>query len=60
MANYEYMCEGCSKRVTVARSITEQDPGYTCQECDAKLLRVYSGSRLGVTFNGSGFYSKDK
>lgn len=60
LAVYEYSCPKCSKTETVTRGITEADPGYTCDACNVSLVRVYSGSKLGITFNGSGFYSKDK
>ena len=58
MAAYEYNCLNCDIKVIKHRSISSLDPGYTCDACNAELVRVYS---LGaVTFNGSGFYSKDK
>ena len=58
MPIYEYECQSCIQKITVSRSINEDDPGYNCDTCKKELTRVYS---LGaVTFNGSGFYSKDK
>jgi predicted nucleic acid-binding Zn ribbon protein len=47
----------CAKRYIKERSIKESDPGYTCETCNATLVRVYSN--IGVTFNGSGFYQTD-
>lgn len=37
--------------------MSENDPGYTCDDCNKKLVRVYSS--VGITFNGSGFYKTD-
>lgn len=58
MATYEYQCKDCDVFLAVTRGISEEDPGYKCDTCDNDLTKVYS---IGaVTFNGSGFYSKDK
>jgi putative FmdB family regulatory protein len=58
MPSYEYKCPQCDKRLVVTRSVNEIDPGYECDTCKIVLTKVYS---IGaVTFNGSGFYSKDK
>lgn len=58
MAIYEYKCLRCDTIIQVNRGISEEDPGYKCDTCNSELKRVYS---LGaITFNGSGFYSKDK
>jgi putative FmdB family regulatory protein len=58
MPVYEYECSNCKVKDTFIRSINDEDPGYQCKTCNLDLTRVYS---LGaVTFNGSGFYSKDK
>lgn len=58
MATYEYKCSKCENRITVVRSISDKDPGYECEACKLPLTKVYS---IGaVTFNGNGFYSKDK
>jgi putative FmdB family regulatory protein len=58
MPNYTYKCLQCETVLTVTRSINDSDPGYKCEDCKIAMIRVYS---LGaVTFNGSGFYSKDK
>jgi putative FmdB family regulatory protein len=58
MALYEYKCKSCAASVTVARSITDKEEVPTCLSCNLPFYRVYSS--VGVTFNGSGFYSKDK
>jgi putative FmdB family regulatory protein len=60
MAIYEYMCSSCNKTTMINRSISEKDPGYSCEECKTPLKKIFSNSKIGVTFNGSGFYSKDK
>jgi len=57
MPNYEYDCMPCAKRYTKYRSMSENDPGYVCDDCNNSLVRVYSD--IGVTFNGSGFYKTD-
>jgi putative FmdB family regulatory protein len=60
MAIYEYICSTCNKTVMINRSITETDPGYACESCKEPLKKIFSNSKIGVAFNGSGFYSKDK
>jgi putative FmdB family regulatory protein len=58
MAMYDYKCSNCNTIIQVKREINEPDPGYKCEACNLDLIRVFS---IGaVTFNGSGFYSKDK
>lgn len=57
MALYEYDCMPCGVRVTKERSISDSDPGYSCEICNNNLVRVYSN--VGVVFNGKGFYSTD-
>lgn len=57
MAQYDYSCMNCDVQVTKTRSMLETDPGYLCETCGYKLIRVYSN--VGVTFNGNGFYSTD-
>ena len=57
MPVYEYDCMGCAIRYNKQRSIKENDPGYNCDVCSKKLVRVYSDT--GVIFNGSGFYKTD-
>jgi predicted nucleic acid-binding Zn ribbon protein len=44
----------------INRSISDSDPGYSCEDCNTPLKKIFSNSKIGVTFNGSGFYSKDK
>jgi len=58
MATYEYKCPQCAQVVQVNRGISDPDPGYQCDTCKIDLKRVYSVG--AITFNGSGFYSKDK
>jgi putative FmdB family regulatory protein len=58
MAMYDYKCPQCETTIQVKREINDPDPGYECDTCNSKLIRVYS---IGaVTFNGSGFYRTDK
>jgi len=47
----------CATRYIKVRSMSENDPGYTCDTCQKPLVRVYSN--VGAVFNGSGFYSTD-
>ena len=58
MPSYNYKCPQCEAVLTVTRSIMDNDPGYECEACKIAMTRIYS---IGaITFNGSGFYSKDK
>jgi putative FmdB family regulatory protein len=55
---YQYECKNCDSKLTANRGIFEDDPGYQCGTCKKLMTKVYS---IGaITFNGSGFYSKDK
>jgi len=49
--------EWSGDQLTKVRSMSENDPGYSCDTCNKPLVRVYSN--IGVTFNGSGFYKTD-
>ena len=57
MPAYEYKCPGGHGIFIKQRSINDEDPGYACEVCNLPLERVYSN--VGVTFNGTGFYSTD-
>ncbi len=57
MPSYEYDCMPCAKRYIKIRSMSENDPGYNCENCSRPLVRVFSNA--GVVFNGSGFYKTD-
>jgi len=57
MPLYEYDCMSCAKRFIKERSIKDTDPGYNCEICNNKMVRVFSN--LGTIFNGSGFYSTE-
>ena len=57
MPSYEYDCMSCATRYTKIRSMSENDPGYTCDVCKKALVRVYSN--VGIMFNGPGFYKTD-
>lgn len=58
MPQYEYKCKDCDKTTLVARPFNAEEKTYNCDTCNSELTRVYSS--IGVTFNGSGFYSTDK
>ena len=58
MAIYDYACGVCDKSVQVTRSITDPEGSYECSDCNEPMRRLYTP--VGVTFNGSGFYSTDK
>lgn len=58
MPTYNYKCNTCTNTLSVVRTMSEEDPGYTCDACKTEMIRVFTLS--GITFNGSGFYSKDK
>lgn len=57
MPAYEYDCMSCAKRYTKYRSIADSDPGYSCDDCNKQLVRVYAN--FGIQFKGNGFYSTD-
>lgn len=57
MPAYDYVCNSCNKEYTKIRSMSDSDPGYSCEICNTSLNRVYYS--VGVTFNGSGFYKTD-
>lgn len=58
MPTYQYTCKTCNEITNVVRGINDPEKELSCSTCNISLTRVYS---LGaVTFNGSGFYSKDK
>ena len=58
MPTYEYACRECDISISEVRPITDKEPEHFCQVCGNRMNKVFN---LGaVTFNGSGFYSKDK
>lgn len=59
MPVYEYKCseDDSHALLSVTRSISEDDPGYRCEECDAKMIRTFSS--FGIQFKGNGFYKTD-
>ena len=58
MPIYEYSCIECDLNTTRVKSFSNSDQPEFCSTCGNVLNRVYSS--VGVTFNGSGFYSTDK
>lgn len=58
MPAYQYKCTECGIETVRVRGIHEDAPDLFCEECNSSLKRIYSN--IGVTFNGSGFYSTDK
>lgn len=58
LPTYEYKCPDCKTMLSEIRSINDPEPEHFCQDCGKKMNKKFN---LGaVTFNGSGFYSKDK
>jgi putative FmdB family regulatory protein len=58
MPTYEYECRECETKISEVRSINDPEPTHTCTKCGNNMKKIFN---LGaVTFNGSGFYSKDK
>ena len=54
MPTYAYACKQCGHRFDTVQSFA--DPTLTeCPECGGELRKEYGS--IGVTFNGSGFYS---
>lgn len=59
MPFYEYKCVKCNTKLTLIKSAEDRDNDLPeCKACGSNIKRVYSS--IGVTFNGSGFYSTDK
>jgi len=59
MPVYEYKCteDYAHETLAVTRSISEDDPGYNCEECNAQMLRHFT--TFGIQFKGNGFYKTD-
>ena len=59
MPVYEYKCteDDAHAILTVTRSITDQDPGYLCKECESSMARHFTP--FGIQFKGNGFYKTD-
>ena len=59
MPVYEYKCteDEAHAILSVTRSISEDDPGYTCSECEADMIRHFTP--FGIQFKGNGFYKTD-
>ena len=59
MPVYEYKCNGDESHavLSVTRSITESDPGYSCEECESQMVRFFTP--FGIQFKGGGFYKTD-
>ena len=59
MPVYEYKCTENEEHplLSINRSISENDPGYTCSECEAEMVRHFSS--FGIQFKGNGFYKTD-
>jgi putative FmdB family regulatory protein len=56
---YEYRCtvDEAHAILQVTRSISEDDPGYTCEECYSEMTRLFNS--FAIQFKGSGFYKTD-
>jgi putative FmdB family regulatory protein len=59
MPIYEYKCsqDEAHAPLSVTRSISEDDPGYLCEDCMAQMIRHFSP--FGIQFKGNGFYKTD-
>jgi len=59
MPVYEYKCshDDAHATMSVHRSITDEDPGYTCIECESDMIRHFTS--FGIQFKGNGFYKTD-
>lgn len=60
MALYEYKCKSCNASEVIVRGITDKEVSPQCKACNLDMSRVYSSGNVGIIFNGSGFYSKEK
>ena len=59
MPTYDYRCEACGHELEAFQKITDE-PLEVCPKCNApKLKRCIGGSRVGLHFQGSGFYLTD-
>ena len=59
MPVYEYKCsyDEAHALMSVNRSITDNDPGYTCVECESDMIRHFTP--FVIQFKGNGFYKTD-
>ena len=59
MPAYEYRCsyDEAHPLMSVHRSISDNDPGYKCVECDSDMVRHFTS--FGIQFKGNGFYKTD-
>jgi putative FmdB family regulatory protein len=59
MPIYEYKCQDNDLHplLSVTRYISEDDPGYVCEECKAEMIRHFTP--FGIQFKGNGFYKTD-
>ena len=59
MPLYEYKCSVNEAHpfMSVTRSITENDPGYNCVECESEMTRHFTP--FTIQFKGNGFYKTD-
>ena len=56
MANYLYVCKNDHDRMVTASVFATAV--YYCEECSLEMWR--KPQQYGLSFKGSGFYSKDK
>jgi len=59
MPVYEYKCsqDDSHAALAITRSISENDPGYQCDQCKSNMIRHFSP--FGIQFKGNGFYKTD-
>jgi putative FmdB family regulatory protein len=56
MPTYSYRCTECDNAFDIHQAFTD-DTLTVCEVCGGKLRKLFN--TIGVTFNGSGFYSTD-
>jgi len=58
MPTYEYVCESCGNHLEALQKITAA-PLEECPHCRKKTLKRRPGGGIGLSFQGTGFYSTD-
>jgi putative FmdB family regulatory protein len=56
MPTYSYRCTECDNAFDIHQAFTD-DALTVCEVCGGRLRKLFN--TIGVTFNGSGFYSTD-
>jgi putative FmdB family regulatory protein len=59
MPTYDYRCDTCGHTLEAFQKITDA-PLTECPQCKAPALkRAFGGKKVGLHFQGSGFYITD-